>query len=93
MNQADTSVEGLDVSFLRRWEPFYLFPNEDVLTEFFSQVTDEESHKLAKLLVKVWTHIDQRLKRGRGGDFMIGHGIFMGNHQSLTLANNCGKVS
>lgn len=34
MNQADASVEPLDVAFLRRWETYILEPEEEVLRKF-----------------------------------------------------------
>ena len=35
MNQADASVEPLDVAFLRRWEPLRLEPDEAALRTFY----------------------------------------------------------
>ena len=35
MNQADVSVEPLDVAFLRRWAPFNLEPSTKVLRDYF----------------------------------------------------------
>jgi 5-methylcytosine-specific restriction protein B len=35
MNQADASVEPLDVAFLRRWEPLRLEPDEKTLRAYY----------------------------------------------------------
>ncbi|MFW8194369.1 ATPase, partial [Klebsiella pneumoniae] len=35
MNQADASVEPLDVAFLRRWEPLRLEPDESILRAYY----------------------------------------------------------
>jgi len=86
MNQADTSVEPLDVAFLRRWSPFRLEPDAEILRAFFGLGT----HDVADLpdaptsvadvysaAVQAWTAINSRIGLGRGSEFCIGHGVLM----------------
>lgn len=86
MNQADTSVEPLDVAFLRRFEPYRLEPDTIVLRQHFglSDTADplpgtatEPAHVYAAT-VRAWEQVNRRIGLGRGVEFRIGHGVFMG---------------
>jgi len=86
MNQADTSVEPLDVAFLRRWAPFQLEPDPAVLRSYFGVRSVLES-KVAEspttvddiyaLAMRAWAAVNQRIRLGRGPEFQIGHGVLM----------------
>ncbi len=85
MNQADTSVEPLDVAFQRRFEHFKLAPDVDVLREFFS-VEDEGgglpdtpggAADVYRAAVRAWEKVNDRIALGRGQEFSLGHGVFM----------------
>ena len=85
MNQADVSVEPLDVAFLRRWTPFNLGPDESVLRNHFGltaqprEVTKSPSNAkdVYEATVQAWAKINKRISLGRGHQFQIGHGIVM----------------
>ena len=86
MNQADVSVEPLDVAFLRRWVPINLEPSTQVLRSFFglppsasrdlpsAPSTTEDVFEVA---VRAFDAINQRIALGRGPEFRIGHGVLM----------------
>jgi 5-methylcytosine-specific restriction enzyme B len=85
MNEADTSIEPLDVAFRRRWEPYRLRLDESTLRTYFSlpaakadlPSTPQTSADVYEALVQAWRVINERIELGRGGEFRIGHGILM----------------
>jgi 5-methylcytosine-specific restriction protein B len=88
MNQADASIESLDVAFLRRWEPFRLSPDPVALRAFY-QLPDNNKSPLPldptsasdvfEASVRAWESINERIGLARGMEFQIGHGILFGN--------------
>ncbi|WP_117161412.1 AAA family ATPase [Paraliobacillus sp. X-1268] len=86
MNQADTSVEPLDVAFLRRWAPYKLQPNYELLRELFS-IEEKKQETLPSVptdikdvleaAVRALQAVNQRIRYGKGKEFQIGHGIFL----------------
>lgn len=86
MNQADVSVEPLDVAFLRRWAPVTLEPSSDVLREHFG-IGSHETVDLPKVpssreqvleaTVRAFEAVNRRIALGRGPEFRIGHGMLM----------------
>jgi len=86
MNQADTSVEPLDVAFLRRWVPFKLEPDQGVLRSHFGLPSNQSQEcppsplsasDVAEASVRAWAAVNARIRLGRGTDFQIGHGVLM----------------
>lgn len=86
MNQADVSVEPLDVAFLRRWVPFNLEPSSAVLREYFglpAQTTDAlpanpaSKNDVFEATVRAFAAVNKRIALGRGPEFRIGHGILI----------------
>ena len=86
MNQADVSVEPLDVAFLRRWVPLALEPSSGVLREHFG-IDDDEVEDLPEIpssredllhaTVRAFEALNKRIALGRGAEFRIGHGMLM----------------
>ena len=86
MNQADVSVEPLDVAFLRRWAPVALEPSSDVLREHFDIGGDEgedlpespsSREHVLQATVRAFEAVNKRIALGRGAEFRIGHGMLM----------------
>jgi 5-methylcytosine-specific restriction protein B len=86
MNQADTSVEALDVAFLRRWDNVRIDPSSEVLNRFYSIDPARDISSIPALAEDVihaaicaWSDVNTRIALGRGPEFQIGHGILMSN--------------
>lgn len=84
MNQADTSVEPMDVAFLRRWFPYKLKADHNILQNEFgisdlNNLPDSPSTKedVLKIAISAWKEINHRIALGRGEEFQLGHGIFL----------------
>jgi 5-methylcytosine-specific restriction protein B len=85
MNQADTSVEPLDVAFQRRWAPYRLLPRGDILVAHFGigtadgDLPDEPTSAadVYRVIIRAWLEVNRRITIGRGKDFQLGHGVFM----------------
>lgn len=95
MNQADASVEPLDVAFLRRWEPLRLEPDEAVLRTFYglgakgAGVLPDVPANVNDALeasVRAWAAVNEQIALGRGLEFQIGHGVLMSDVKPQTLA-------
>jgi 5-methylcytosine-specific restriction protein B len=94
MNQADASVEPLDVAFLRRWEPLRLEPNVQVLRNYYGLNPSNDALPESPTLpshafeaaVRAWASINAQSCRGRGAEFQIGHGVLMSNETPSTMS-------
>ena len=84
MNEADTSVEPLDVAFLRRWHTYRLEPDEGVLRAHFGlgaatalPDTPAGPSDYYEALVQAFTRINEQILLGRGAAYQLGHGALM----------------
>lgn len=86
MNQADASVEPLDVAFLRRWEPLRLEPEELVLREYYGLKSEnkeqlpeapQSASDVFEASVRAWAKVNEQIALGRGEEFQLGHGVLI----------------
>lgn len=84
MNEADTSVEGLDVAFRRRFSPYRLVPQPAIARQYLSlaaepsevpEVGNTTSHVL-EALIQAWQKLNRSVSLTRGKEYQLGHGIF-----------------
>ena len=94
MNQADASVEPLDVAFLRRWEPLRLQPDEVALRTFYglgvkgANALPDAPANVSDVLeasVRAWVNVNSQITLGRGPEFQIGHGVLMSDVKLQTM--------
>lgn len=86
MNQADVSVEPLDVAFLRRWAPLNLEPSTAILRTHFGlpvspsgelPETPSKPEDVFEASVRAFEAVNARIALGRAPEFRIGHGVLM----------------
>lgn len=87
MNEADTSVEPLDVAFLRRFAPYRLEPDVDVLRKHLGleqavsgepiPATAATAADVYRALVSTFQFMNARIGLARGSGYQLGHGALM----------------
>jgi 5-methylcytosine-specific restriction enzyme B len=85
MNRADTSVEPLDVAFLRRWQPYVLRPDPQLAAEYFGLTSLDAlppavpgtAGDVYLATTRAWIAINRRVALARGWDYQLGHGVLM----------------
>jgi len=82
INQADVSIEPLDVAFLRRFEPIALEPLPELVRAAMGasgNMPDAPAvaGDVVEVAIRAWENVNERIALGRGKDFRIGHGIFL----------------
>jgi len=102
MNQADASVEPLDVAFLRRWAPYRLPFSVEVLRTYFDlgatagvplPAAPTDAKHVYEAAVRALEAINNRIKLGRGAEFQLGHGIFLTGHPTPETDIDAAKAS
>lgn len=84
MNEADTSVEPIDVAFRRRFQNFRMEPKYNVLLDYFS-ITEKDTlpeipqdfSDIYLSLVRTLISINSFISWTKGDEFQIGHGVVM----------------
>lgn len=108
MNQADVSVEPLDVAFVRRWTPFPLFPRPELVRTKLEAAgagaplgqRPTAPGEVVEALVRAWESVNEQIEIGRGPEFKIGHGIIFSRakapladvNQALDVAVACWRA-
>jgi 5-methylcytosine-specific restriction enzyme B len=94
MNEADTSVEPLDVAFLRRFSIYRLEPDEALVRDYLGLLPGQakigeppEVNALLTSLVDAWKTVNERISLGRSSTFQLGHGVLMGVSRPADLAS------
>lgn len=85
MNEADTSVEPLDVAFLRRFALYRLEPAASILREHLGLPLaagsvpsyPESQGDVYEALVQAWRALNKQVLLARGGAYQLGHGALM----------------
>jgi 5-methylcytosine-specific restriction protein B len=86
MNQADASVQPIDVAFLRRFQPYRLEPRPEVVRNEFGvssvahpiPAMPTSPDEVVECAVRAWDWVNHQITLGRGKDFQLGHGVFFG---------------
>ena len=106
MNEADTSVEPLDVAFLRRFFIYRIGLDKPELVRYFNLQSSNQEESQAdaadittiyQLLVDAWQQVNEKIAIGKSSAFQIGHGVLMNGappqdyDQALTYAVDCWK--
>lgn len=92
MNEADTSVEPLDVAFLRRFLIYRLYPDIEAAAAHLGLAGDPELPDSAEkpehvygALWRAWRAVNERIALGRSPSFEIGHGVIMWSRPPKSL--------
>ena len=101
MNQADTSVEPMDVAFIRRFARVTLVPDEEPVLDHFelsiksppAANVPTQAHDAYIALFFAWKGINGRIARGKGVPFQMGHGLLMREAASTDLAIALEQIS
>lgn len=85
MNEADTSVEPLDVAFRRRFMRYQLLPDEIKIRRYLASEGEDpdlpqepaEAHHVYRAVIQAWSKVNARIELARGREFQLGHGVLM----------------
>jgi 5-methylcytosine-specific restriction protein B len=83
-NDADASIESIDLAWYRRFTPIKLMPDAAALIKLFD-LTDltadlpqgpDDAKAVYAAATRAWNSVNERIIVGRSADFQIGHGVF-----------------
>lgn len=85
MNEADTSVEPLDVAFLRRFAPYRLEPQPEILRDHLRlpgasspiKTAPNDHRDVYEALAQAWVVLNKQVLLARGPAYQLGHGALM----------------
>ncbi|MFV0622666.1 hypothetical protein ACBY01_01465 [Sphingomonas sp. ac-8] len=85
INQADVSVDPMDVAFLRRFAPIQLNPRSDLVRDILGAVGSKADlpkdapspAEMMEALVRAWEHVNSQIAIGLSPELRIGHGILL----------------
>jgi 5-methylcytosine-specific restriction protein B len=85
INMADSSIEPLDVAFLRRFEMIPVMPDPAVARVHLAAAgvgvtlppTPIGVSDVTEAAVRAWEQVNERITIGRSPDYQLGHGIFL----------------
>jgi 5-methylcytosine-specific restriction protein B len=86
INMADSSIEPLDVAFLRRFETIPVMPDPALARVHLAAAgvgfelppAPIGVAEVTEAAVRAWEHVNERITIGRSADYQLGHGIFLG---------------
>lgn len=92
INMADSSIEPLDVAFLRRFETMSVMPDAAMARAYLGTAgsgsalpsTPGGVADVTEAALRAWEQVNERITIGRSADFQLGHGIFF--HQPAAPA-------
>lgn len=85
MNEADASIEPIDVAFLRRFQRIPVVPRADTARRLIGAAgadvalpaAPSSSAEVCEAAVRAWVRVNDRIAIGRAPEYQIGHGIFL----------------
>lgn len=85
MNEADASIEPVDVAFLRRFHRIPVIPDADTARRLIGAagtgatlpVTPVSAAEVCEAAIRAWIKVNDRIAIGRAPEYQIGHGIFL----------------
>lgn len=95
LNQADVSVEPLDVAFLRRWEKHVLKPDINTLIQEFAlssysfetlPSSPSNVEDVYASVVNAFAALNNRISIGRGEEYQMGHGLILSRFENPLLS-------
>lgn len=79
MNEADASVQAMDLALLRRFSTYEIIPSEEVALDLAAEsvaLACSSVENEIKLLVRAWSRVNDRIGELKGHVYKLGHGIF-----------------
>lgn len=85
MNEADASIEPIDVAFLRRFRRIPVLPRPEVARAALGAVgaastlpgTPTAPGEVAEAAIRAWAKVNERISIGRAAEYQLGHGVFL----------------